>query len=114
MYKGVYQLMRNVRAHAQPRLQSRLTGFGHNNSSGQDSIIRTEEMHNACSYRLQSLTSCQATVETPMYKLIWKKRRLERDADVGQGTRGKFNVKTRSRDTVHEEREKCDKWRAAV
>ena len=103
--------MRNMRAHAEPRLQSRLTGFRHNNSSGQDSIIRTEEMHNACSYRLQSLTSCQATVEATMYKLIWRKGRLERDADVGQGARGKFKNEDSQQ---FEEREKCDKWRAAV
>lgn len=46
-----------------------------------------------------------------MYKLIWRKGRLERDADVGQGARGKFKNEDSQQ---FEEREKCDKWRAAV
>lgn len=65
------QTYANVHVHAQPCLQSRLTGFRHNNNSGQDSIIRTEELHNIYCFRLWILASCQLQYkEIPMYKLI--------------------------------------------
>ena len=69
-----------MHVHAQPRLQSRLTGFRHNNNPGQEHIIRTEELHNACSFRLWILTCCQLqNKELPVYKLIWWKRAWEKD-----------------------------------